>query len=830
MKRFKLFQFLILSILSYFILSCKSNDLLKVHYHRYYQNYENWSLWTWLDERKTEIHPSASDSFGLVYLINVDDYPDMGNINILPKYKNWEDKDDPNRAWIRTMPKEVWIIESDGNIYTKKPSTGPAIKRAFLDEDTLITVALTHPVKEENISTLEPKLMLTDNTIITINKIKLVGINESKILQLSLSKRISINLLPANINLADFGRKNVEVRHILDKEGFYTEEIPGVFYSPEVSEFKVYAPAARTVQLNIYTKPFGGVSEKFNLIQQNNIWSVKINRDMKNSYYTYTIHNYGQEKIINPELIDPYARAVTKYNGRGIITDDQTPIADRPDFSIDKAIIYEMHVRDFSISDDSGMKNKGKFLAFTENGTEIPGTEISTGLDHLAELGINTVQLLPIQDFEFDEEKSEYFWGYMPVNFNAPVGWYAAKRIDASPIREFKQLVDALHKKGIKVVMDVVYNHTSEGNPLIHYNFNGFVPNFYYRQHPDGSYWNGSGCGNEMRSEQPMVRKYIVESLKYWVSDYNVDGFRFDLMGLHDLETMRQIVKTLQDIDPNIFIYGEPWTAGDTSIDPTIKGKQKGEGFSVFNDNFRDALKGPWYNTEPGYIQTGRNADKIKLGVQGSIKDFAQYPYESINYVAVHDGRTFWDQLNASVNDSNTAKDELIAMDKLAAAILFTSQGVPFIHGGQEMLRTKFDSHNSYNQPDEINKIRWRWKKENQDVFNYYKGLIELRKNHPIFRKTNAEDIIKNLHFLDFIGSYSPHTTVSYTLNRGESDDTWKTVLVFVNPNRNKVKFRLGAGDWNVVVDDKNAGIRTLYTINAKEIDVPPISCIVLWK
>jgi pullulanase len=724
----------------------------------------------------------------------------------------------------------VWILESDGNIYTEKPSTDPAIKRAFLDDDNLITIVLTQAVNNNDLSTLEPSIELADGKIEETRDIKLIEDSNSKVLQITLASNLHIEELPVKITLKGFRSQNLELRHILDKERYFTDELPGVFYTPGETIFKVYAPAAKEIQINIYKEPSGGTAQKFNLTQEKNIWSVRISQDLKDHYYTYTVQNYGQERIINSELVDPYAQAVTKYNGRGIIIDDQTPVTDRPDFSLVEAIIYEMHVRDFSISEDSGIKNKGKYLAFTETGTKIPGTDLTTGVDHLVELGINTIQLLPIQDFEFDEEKSEYFWGYMPVNYNAPVGWYATKRTDASPVREFKQLVDALHKRGIKVVMDVVYNHTSEGNPSIHYNFNGFIPNFYYRQHPDGSYWNGSGCGNEMRSEQPMIRKYIIESLIYWVNEYKVDGFRFDLMGLHDMETMRQIVKTLKDIDPNIFIYGEPWTAGDTPIDPTIKGKQKGEGFSVFNDNFRDALKGPWYNTKPGYVQTGKNAKKVKVGVRGSIESFAKFPFESINYVTVHDGRTFWDQLKASTKDSNFTKDELIAMDKLAAAILFTSQGVPFINGGQEMLRTKFDSHNSYNQPDEINKIRWHWKKDNYDVFKYYHGLIELRQNHPIFRKADPDDIKKNLHFLDFIGSYSSKATVSYVLNSGESDDSWNTVLVFVNPNRGKVKFRLAAGDWNVVVDHKNAGIQTLYKINAKEIEVPPISCFVLWK
>ncbi|MBN2425943.1 MAG: type I pullulanase [Calditrichaceae bacterium] len=583
--------------------------------------------------------------------------------------------------------------------------------------------------------------------------------------------------------------------------------------------------------LNIYDQAEGGKARKFKLNHdEKGVWSIWINENLSGKYYTYTVQRFDQTHISNEEIIDPYARAVTKYNGRGIIIEDDTPVADRPGFPFSEAVIYELHVRDFSISKDSGIKNKGKFLGFTESGTKLSGTDLSTGLDHLVELGVNTVQLLPVQDFEFDETVSEYFWGYMPVNFNAPMNWYASDKSGHNAVREFKLLVDALHRKGIKVIMDVVYNHTAEGNPRVKYNFNGFIPNFYYRQKADGSYWNGSGCGNEMRSENPMVRRFIVESVKYWVEEYKVDGFRFDLMGLHDMETIKTIVRTLKDINPDIFIYGEPWTAGDTPIDPTIKGKQKGEGFSVFNDHFRDAIKGPWYNTEPGYIQTGKDAKKIRIGVKGSIDDFAKYPYESINYAAVHDGRTLWDQLQASTKDSNFTKEELIAMDKLAAVILFTSQGVPFIHGGQEMLRTKFDSHNSYNQPDDVNKIRWQWKKDNYEVFKYYQGLIQIRKNHSIFRKTDPADIDKDITIMDFMGSSSPKTTVSFIIRRGNSVDNWNRVLVFINPNREKAQFRIGAGDWNVVVNHQSAGLETLTVYNGKLIEVEPISAIIMWQ
>ncbi|MBN2708473.1 MAG: type I pullulanase [Calditrichaceae bacterium] len=815
-----------------FLSSCKGPETLIVHYHRYDHQYENWSLWTWLDDKKVEIHPLGSDQFGQVYQINIGEFPESGNINILPKYKDWQDKDDPNRTWIKSMPKEIWILEKNDEIYTSVPSVNPAVQRAFLDGEKLITVILTHNIRKSELDALQPTILLNDKRSVSgISVLFEDDSVESRIISINLDQPVSIEDFPANVELNGFKRKNIEFRYILDDPEYISDAPLGVFPENDKTGFSVYSPGSREITLNIYDQAEGGKARKFKLNHdEKGVWSIWINENLSGKYYTYTVQRFDQTHISNEEIIDPYARAVTKYNGRGIIIEDDTPVADRPGFPFSEAVIYELHVRDFSISKDSGIKNKGKFLGFTESGTKLSGTDLSTGLDHLVELGVNTVQLLPVQDFEFDETVSEYFWGYMPVNFNAPMNWYASDKSGHNAVREFKLLVDALHRKGIKVIMDVVYNHTAEGNPRVKYNFNGFIPNFYYRQKADGSYWNGSGCGNEMRSENPMVRRFIVESVKYWVEEYKVDGFRFDLMGLHDMETIKTIVRTLKDINPDIFIYGEPWTAGDTPIDPTIKGKQKGEGFSVFNDHFRDAIKGPWYNTEPGYIQTGKDAKKIRIGVKGSIDDFAKYPYESINYAAVHDGRTLWDQLQASTKDSNFTKEELIAMDKLAAVILFTSQGVPFIHGGQEMLRTKFDSHNSYNQPDDVNKIRWQWKKDNYEVFKYYQGLIQIRKNHSIFRKTDPADIDKDITIMDFMGSSSPKTTVSFIIRRGNSVDNWNRVLVFINPNREKAQFRIGAGDWNVVVNHQSAGLETLTVYNGKLIEVEPISAIIMWQ
>ncbi|HGY57119.1 MAG TPA: type I pullulanase [Caldithrix abyssi] len=825
--------FLLIGIFS--LLNCaKSPPYVTIHYHRYDNVYTDWTLWTWLDNVQKEIKPQDFDAFGAIYKLNMDDYPPLGNINFLPKYKDWQKKDDPNRAWIRTMPREIWILEGDATVYHFEPSTNPAIRKAFLDADSLLTLVVTHPLQQSEIEAFDPVITLADGRAVRPVEIHLLQAQKkaSRLVQLKLAQPLSLKALPATVEANGYSPAYIQLRYVLDKKEFISDVPFGVIIKGDKTSFSVFAPGAKEVTLNLYDKAKDGKVKKYNLESVGNgIWQKELPGNLTGKYYTYTVQHADRQNREQNEIIDPWAKAVTRYNGRGIIVDDHTPVADRPDFPFSEALIYELHVRDFSISEDSGMKHKGKYLAFTERGTHLPGSDLATGVDHLVELGVNTVQLMPVQDFEFDETVSQYFWGYMPVNFNAPEGWYATRRDDDSAVRELKQLVDALHKRGIRVILDVVYNHTSEGNPLIQYNFNGLIPGFFYRQHPDGSYWNGSGCGNELRSEHPMVRRFIVESVKYWAEEYKVDGFRFDLMGLMDLETIRQIVRELHRIDPNIFIYGEPWTAGDTPIEPTVKGRQRGEGFSVFNDHFRDALKGPWYNTEPGYVQKGLNVEAVKKGIMGSIDDFAAQPYESINYVAVHDGRTLWDQLKASTQDDSSITDDLlVAMDKLAAAILFTSQGVPFIHGGQEMLRTKFGSHNSYNEPDSINMIRWQWKKKHYDVFRYYQGLIRLRKEHPMFRMKKAEEIRENLHFLDDAGHSVPDRCIAYRLHKGNSGDSWNEVLVLINPNRKAEQFVIPEGSWNVVVNAGQAGTSRIEKREDQKATVEPVSVMVLYR
>jgi len=770
----------------------------------------------------------------LIFRIDLAKYPPQGNIGILPKFTDWEQKDIPERFWNHSMPNEVWIFQEDGTLYLRQPDTAPFVRKAFLDSPENLTVVLSKSIKKENLLSLNPILTLKNRTFSGVKKAVLIPGNadSSNIVQLTLNESLDITDLPGNIAVDSFKTGPIYLRDILTRSDFFSNTKLGANYSAEKTIFTLYAPGVTTVILNLYNQAKDGKAEKHDLNRESNgIWSLTISGDLEGMYYTYSVD--GPDPAYQPsnELVDPYATCVTTHNGRALIFKDNTSVSNSPKFPFNEAIIYELHVRDFSIAENSGISNKGKYLGFTEEGTKLPGTDIKTGLDHLTELGVNTVQLLPVQDFEHDDTVNNYFWGYMTVNFNSPDGWYATEPYDASRISEFKRLVDALHRRGIKVVLDVVYNHTAESSPNIRYNFNGIIPNFYYRERPDGTYWNGSGCGNEVRSEQPMVRKFIVESLKYWINTFKVDGFRFDLMGLIDMETMQTIVRDLRAIKPDIFLYGEPWTAGTTPIIPIIKGTQRKKGFAVFNDNFRDALKGPWYNAEPGYVQTGKNVEAVRKGIIGSITDFADSPLEVINYTDCHDGRTLWDQLVISTEqDSSLTDTELKAMNKLAAVLLFTSQGAPFIQAGQEFLRTKFGSHNSYNQPDKINKIRWDYKQENLDVFNYYKGLIELRKEHPMLRMTTADEIKRNLRFLENPQYKIPTNCIAYQIQRGDTGDRWRRILVLINPNHRLETFTIPPGKWILIVNESIAGVDIIEPISETSVDLKPISALIMYE
>ncbi|MCI0665291.1 MAG: type I pullulanase [Acidobacteria bacterium] len=590
----------------------------------------------------------------------------------------------------------------------------------------------------------------------------------------------------------------------------------GAIYTPEETTFRVWAPTAGSVSLHLYESPEGGKPETIILKKRDDgTWDVTKLGNLLGVYYNYTAS--GEDPRFDPqrELLDPYARSVTSFNKRAIVTHDETPVADRPVFPISEAIIYEMHIRDFTIDPDSLIQRRGKYLGLTEGSGHLTDRmDIATGVDHLLELGVNVVQLMPICEFESNKSEDEYGWGYNVVHHGSPDGWYATERFDARRISEVKRMIDALHQRGIRVTLDMVFNHTFEsiGEGRV-YSFEGLVPGYYYRLHPDGSYWNGSGTGNEFRTEAPMARRYLIDMLKRWVVEYKVDGFRFDLLGLIDRETVEQLIVELRAIDPLLMIYGEPWAGGETPIKITDKGTQRSKGWSVFNNHFRDALKGHVFNSrETGFIQSGAHIPAVKTGICGSIDDFADSPLESINYIECHDNHTLWDRLVIStIDDARITDAQRRAMDKLAAAIIFTSMGVPFIQCGQEFLRTKGGDHNSYDKPDSVNMIRWPEKAEHFDVFQYFQGLISLRKAHPIFRLETAEAVRRAVKFFDdHLGEKVPHGAIAYLIEDVMEKDEWSRGIVILNTNAKSIKLKLPEGNWQIFGDGKDVSLLPL--------------------
>lgn len=593
-------------------------------------------------------------------------------------------------------------------------------------------------------------------------------------------------------------------------------------YTPEQSVFTLWAPSADRVRLNLYASGEGGDPEEHVEMEKAGYgtWRIHIDRDLKGSFYTFQIEK--NEKWLN-ETPGIWAKAVGINGNRAAVIDwnETNPEGWESDRSPElkmysDIILYELHHRDFSIAPDSGIENKGKFLALTETGTKTPEGE-ATGLDHLKELGVTHIHILPSFDFAtVDETKldeNHYNWGYDPKNYNVPDGSYSTD--PANPvvrIREFKEMVKSLHQNGFRIVLDVVYNHTASTD---HSNFDLTVPGYFYRQNADGSYSNASGCGNETASEREMVRHYIIESVKFWAREYHIDGFRFDLMGIHDIETMNRLRSELLEIDPTIFVYGEGWVAADSPLPFEQRAVKENvgqmEGIGVFNDEFRDGLKGSTFDEqEPGYASGNINGhfEPVKYGIVGGTDHpqvdyggllycnapYAGAPSQMINFVSCHDGYTLVDKLKLSVQGDHAA-DELIPIDKLVHTVLLTAQGIPFIRSGEEIMQDKQGEPNSYKSPDSINRIDWSLKAKNREVFDFIRGLIALRKAHPAFRIPTVEGLQQWLRFMDTGDS----GVIAYTLGEYANNDEWKEILVAYNGNRHEVEIGIPEGEWNVV-------------------------------
>lgn len=608
----------------------------------------------------------------------------------------------------------------------------------------------------------------------------------------------------------------------------------------------------KQVEIHIYEDGQGGKAIKTIKMKASgeNRWEATVKGDLKGKFYTFDIGK--------GETPGVFAKAVGVNGMRGAIVDmaetnpqgwenDQRPVIQSPA----DLVIYEMHWRDFSIGVSSGLKNKGKFLALTE----------PKAIEHLKNLGVNAVHILPSFDYaSVDETKldtPQYNWGYDPKNYNVPEGSYSTDPYNpVTRIKEFKQMVQALHKAGIRVILDVVYNHTFN---IDHSNFQLTYPDMYYRKTADGKYSDGSGCGNETASEKPLMREFMLESVKYWIDEYHIDGFRFDLMGVHDIETMQQIRAEVNKIDPSIYIYGEGWSAGSCAY-PVDKlamkaNAQQLNGIAAFSDDMRDALRGPFSDDHKGALLAGIPGEEVslKFGIVGGIahpqvdmtkvnydkKPWTNNPTEQISYVSCHDDMCLVDRLKASIpslTDKNIPEKErtaeLIRIDQLAQTAVFTSQGVPFILSGEEMLRDKKGVHNSYNSPDSINHLDWNNLQRYPQLFTYYKNLIQLRKNHPAFRLATGDKVRQHLEFLPAVNSkdVKQDCLVGFLLKELQGIDAWKTIVVIYNFNKEAKEMAIPEGNYTIACCNGAIDEAGLGEVSGKEVLVDGQSALILFQ
>ena len=611
----------------------------------------------------------------------------------------------------------------------------------------------------------------------------------------------------------------------------YTGHDLGAVWTQDATRFRVWAPMAASVSVNLYKSGTPGTDDLIRVLPMKQdvkgTWVASMEGDLNGIYYTYRVERDGS----TVEACDPYARAVGVNGQRAMVVDlratdpagweqDRDPHAGMP---ITDAVIYEQHIRDFSSHPSSGIRNKGRYLGMIEDGTTTEGG-IPTGIDHVRSLGVTHIQILPMYDYgsvdESAPDSGQYNWGYDPVNFNVPEGSYSSDPYHGEVrIREAKEMIKGLHDRGLSVVMDVVYNHVYDADTFC---FNRIVPGYFSRQNRKGVYTNDSCCGNDTASERSMVRKYIVDSVKYWADEYHIDGFRFDLVGLIDIQTIREVVATVRREHPNVIFYGEGWDMCTASFDAKLpmtiqRNARLVPHFGFFNDTIRDAVRGSVFEAkEPGFI-SGRKRDYWNLAFSyAGTPGWTEHPGQSINYVSCHDNHTLFDKITEAAPKASFT--DRVRMNKLAAAYVLTARGVPFFLGGEEMLRSKPDGkggleHNSYRSPDCVNSVKWDTleKKEYQQVLAYYKGLIAFRRANPQLRDGSADEVIPLDTGSDNCVAYFVKEDLFSVFNAGTA----------------AISLPLPKGTWQVYVDASEAGTEPLVTVQGS-IDVPAISAMIL--
>ncbi len=828
---------------------------LKLHYHREDGNYDGWDVWMWPDGGEGAGIPFVDEDGEMVATYSVP--AGKTKVGFIVRTQDW-DKDvdmdqfiDISEVVSGTVHAYVESgVEGAVKEYGEDVVTGTKLKIAVYDGEKTITIELTGEINDSLKETFYVSGRLGK---VAVNKTELKekASDSQYFYALTIDEKLDPN---RNYRLGFDGQEypvNMPIPYSTKEfEDEYTYEGGdlGVTLSPDKTIFRVWAPTAESVSLNLYESGYSWKKDLLESIEmtkaEKGTWLAEVQKNLAGTYYTYTAVLDG----LNVEACDPYARTTGVNGKRAMVidlgstnpegwSDDKNPHSGE---SINDAVIYEMHIRDFSVDENGGMTNAGKYTAFTETGTTTENGN-PTGIDYLKSLGVTHIHLLPFYDFgsvdENDETQERFNWGYDPVNYNVPEGSYSTDAHDGNVrVKEAKEMVKALHDNGLSVVMDVVYNHVYSGKDFC---INRLVPGYFSRINADGTYSNGSGCGNDTASERTMVKKYIVDSVCYWADEYHIDGFRFDLVGLIDVDTINEIVEKVHESHPDVIFYGEGWSMNTdvTKENVTMATQQssgKTPGFAYFNDNIRDGLKGSVFNTvEVGWASGARNAERAMTNSFLANETWSKNPSQIIQYASCHDNNTLFDRIAGSRTDLD--EKSWIKMNNLAAAFYMTSEGVPFMQAGEEILRTKvkedgtFDS-NSYSSGDEVNSIKW----ENlddpkyQDNLEFYKGLIAFRKDHPLLRLTSSDEVTARVKAVDGLDKNVLAFVMDNSDKTLEGESAEQIFLAF-NPNEAETSVTLPEGEWNVYVKGAKAGTEAIGTVSGT-VTVEPISSVVLVK
>ncbi len=818
---------------------------IKLHYSRPDGKYDDWSVWFWNEGAEGADTPFAEENGEMVATWEV--ATGVTSVGFIVKLPGWAAKDVDKDQFIDVAA----YVSGTVHVYVQSGVEGFEVK---LDSDVVSGIKVKSAVYKDGDGIRVTMTGPIDPATLTVNgpegKVAIAFSGEVSKNVYSLVPEGGLNLyadytLSFNGETYEISMPNVYSTASFEEQFTYTGNDLGANWTIDSTTFRLWAPTATAVKVNLYETGDPANADRTGQLDMtqdvNGTWIVTREGDLNGVYYTYEVTVDGA----TVEACDPYARTTGVNGKRAMVIDlDSTDPAgwdtDKDphyDNAITDAVIYELHVRDLSVDENSGITNKGKFLGLIETGTTSPDG-IPTGLDHIKALGITHIHLLPSYDYgSVDESKldvPQFNWGYDPVNYNVPEGSYSTDPYNGEVrVREFKQMVKGLHDNGISVIMDVVYNHVYSAGD---YCFNKIVPGYFSRINDNGSYSNGSGCGNDTASERAMVKKYIVDSVLYWADEYHIDGFRFDLVGLIDTETINAVVEEVHKTHPNVIFYGEGWTMSTqvTKSGYTMTTQQNSKEtpeFAFFSDTLRDAIKGSVFdNYSQGYVSGGAGSANTIAKSFMATPSWSKNPSQIINYSSCHDNMTLFDRLVNSTPDSS--REDQIRMNNLSAAIVMTSQGVPFIHAGEEMLRSKpletggFD-HNSYSSSDAVNNLKWAdlSKEEYQAVNAYYQGLIAFRHAHPGLRLTTTEDVAAYVSKLPGM----TNDVNGFLIAAGAAGEE-KDIAVFFNPNPESYTATLPAGEWTIYINGEKAGTEALGVITGDTVEIAPISALVLVK